>query len=118
MTMWPPGTVTTLQLGIAARTISTAASGTTSESRLPESEVIRHGNLTVDAGRRITALKSKNDVDIAKISISGGGLLITYECKHKDDTSCSQTICLCTAGSALTSIPSMKPSTTTRCSAP
>jgi len=61
--------------------------------------------ITVDAGasRRITALKYRNDVDIAKVSITAGGLLIAYECKHKDDSSCSQTICLCTAGSALTS---------------
>jgi len=61
---------------------------------------------TIDAGtsHHLTALPPRDDVDITKISISGGGLLITYACKHKDDTSCSQTVCLCTAGSALTSL--------------
>jgi hypothetical protein len=61
--------------------------------------------VTVDAGtsRLISAVNSKNSVDIAKLQLSGGALLITYVCKHKDDSSCSQTVCLCTPGSALTS---------------
>jgi hypothetical protein len=65
-------------------------------------------NVTVDPlnPRLISAARSNNDVDIAKIQIVGdGAVLITYSCTHaKDGSSCSQTVCLCKPGSPLTSL--------------
>ena len=64
--------------------------------------------ISVAAGtaQTISAKPSNNNVDIAKIGIAtSGALLITYECTHaKDGSSCSQTLCLCTPGSPLTSL--------------
>ncbi|HUO90310.1 MAG TPA: hypothetical protein VMU08_14140 [Rhizomicrobium sp.] len=60
--------------------------------------------VTFGTPRVVTAKPSDNDVDIAKVQVSGGALLISYACKHrKDGSSCSQTVCLCTPGSPLIS---------------
>jgi hypothetical protein len=61
--------------------------------------------VTSGAPQVISAKPSDNDVDIAKLQLSQGALLITYVCKHsKDDSSCSQTVCLCAEGAPLTSL--------------
>jgi len=61
--------------------------------------------VTLGSPRLVSAKRSNNDVDIAKLQVSNGALLVTYVCKHKkDDSDCSQTMCLCTPGSALTAL--------------
>jgi hypothetical protein len=56
--------------------------------------------------RFVSAARSNNDVDIAKIQVVGvGAVLVTYSCTHaKDGSPCSQTVCLCKPGSPLTSL--------------
>jgi hypothetical protein len=57
------------------------------------------------ASQVISAKPSDNDIDIATLKVAAGALLVSYACKHKkDDSSCSQTVCLCAPGTPLTSL--------------